>query len=461
VKASERLEAMDACRVNTVVNRCFQLYAQCKSARSLRNTARFVLLGIAILGIAGRGKLRLLSSAASFNSGAFRDVRTCNGRACKDLQAEATEDSILQGADKSCASTSSYQVIDVTSKSWTMQSLESVHGQSLPKPFGGDEFYMSIVCQEQQQPLVAYTVDMTDGRYLVKFRTNMEINTHIILQSSCHVVLTLQYTCGFGSLPPPLKANFSDGLYINKVIPVNSTCALGHRIPTMAEVEPNRLNLASFDSLHLIGDSLMNQFLAGRTLNVTYTRIQAPLASDTVQNYFLVPIQNAIRGKLKNNTQSRVLIVLNSGVWDLLEDGTNSSHPYMSVSCCHSDFWFKDHLTALDSLLNQLTSEFKHVKFAWKSMTAAHVHRIGSCKGFSCRKRSKYMSNSRAYRIFESQKKLLAEKYVNVHFINLYNLTFNAAHLTREDDGRHYVCDRLSKQRDICDEMWSHAFLPA
>lgn len=402
----------------------------------------------------------VLLTKYSYRNSAAQEVQTCNGGACKDLQLEATEASIFQGAHTSCASTNGYQVIDVSLKHWTMQSLQSVRGQSIAKQLGGDEFYMTIVCHEQQHPLVAYAVDMTDGRYFVEFRTNMDANTHIILRSSCRVVLTLQYTCGFGSLPPPLKANFSDGRYINKEVLVNSTYALGHRIPTMEEVQPNRLNLSSFDSLHFIGDSLMSQFFAGRTLNATYTRIQAPLASDTVQRYFKVPIQNEIRARLKNDTQSRVLIVLNSGVWDLLEDGTNSSHPYMSTSCCHSDFWFEDHLITLDGLLNQLTSEFKHVKFAWKSMTAAHVHRIGSCKDVLCRKRSKYMSNSRAYRIFESQRKLLAEKYVNVHFIDLYNLTFSAAHLTREDDGRHYVCDRLSKQRDICDEMWSHAFLP-
>ena len=448
---------MDARGVNAVFDRCLQLRAQCKSAHGLRNTARFVLLSVAIFST-GVGKFTLLSS---FKSGAFREVQTCDGGACKDLQAEGTQASIIQGAYTSCVNTNSYEVIDRSSKSWTMQSLKSVYGQLLPKQLGGDEFYMTIVCQEQQHPLVAHAVDMRDGRYSVEFHTNMGANTAIILQSSCRVVLTLQYTCGFGSSPPPLKANFSDGRYINKELLVNSAYALGYRIPTTEEFQPKRLNLASFDSLHFIGDSLMHQFVSGRTLNVAYTRIQAPLATDTVQRYFHVPIQNAIRAELKNNTQSRVLIILNSGMWDLLEDGTNSSHPYMSLACCRSDHWFKDHVTALDGLLNQLTSEFRHVKFAWKSMTAAHIHRIGSCKDASCRKRAKYMSNSRAFRIFESQRKLLAEKYASVHFTNLYNLTFNSAHLTREKDGRHYVCDRLSKQRDICDEMWSHSFLLA
>jgi hypothetical protein len=225
------------------------------------------------------------------------------------------------------------------------------------------------------------------------------------------------------------------------------------------ESRESSLPLQSFDQVFLIGDSLMQQLYHGRPESyqdkVKYVSIQAPLATDTVTRKFLNPIIEVLANL---NHDLNTLVVLNSGVWDLLENGSNQSKPYMSVSCCIEDSCFDDHIQAMDELLSHLVHTFPRLSFAWKSMTAVHIHAIRQCDTKGCSERSKYMSTSRANILYRRQFNLLHSKYSLLHFIDLYNITFNRAHLMKENDGRHYKCDGEIAVSNMCTLMWQSAF---
>ena len=154
----------------------------------------------------------------------------------------------------------------------------------------------------------------------------------------------------------------------------------------------------------------------------------------------------------ETNSVAATLLLLNSGIWDLLEDGTFSK----SKTCCNYDLNFEDHLGSLRDLLLRIKYEFPNLTIGWKSVTAAHVHRTARRSETACNFRIKYMSTSRATTIHQMQLELLKKEFPDVLIADLYELTSYRAHLSRPGDGRHYRCDR--KNVDMCREMWNKAF---
>ena len=187
----------------------------------------------------------------------------------------------------------------------------------------------------------------------------------------------------------------------------------------------------------------------------TFIHTQSPLASDLMEEKFWNVVREACTNSLHFCTNS-TLLLLNSGIWDLLEDGTYSNVKHSGGqnihlgACCDYDADFRDHIESLRSLLSRIQSEFPHVTIGWKSMTAAHVHRV-TCgnEDKKCQLRIKYMSYSQSDFLHQKQLKLLQLDFPNVLLINLYNLTYNRAHYSKPSDG--------SEPR-VCHEMWNQAF---
>jgi len=73
----------------------------------------------------------------------------------------------------------------------------------------------------------------------------------------------------------------------------------------------------------------------------------------------------------------------------------------------------------------------------WKSATAVHIHSVHcGCIDKGCSDRIKYMSHSRARKLYLKQ--LEVAKRMEVPVVDLFNITYNNAHMAKPNDGRHY-----------------------
>ena len=66
------------------------------------------------------------------------------------------------------------------------------------------------------------------------------------------------------------------------------------------------------------------------------------------------------------------------------------------------------------------------------------------------------MSNSRSGTLHQRQLELLWREFPDVRIADLYELTYNRAHLSRPGDGRHYRC--AGEDAAVCEEMWYQSF---
>ena len=426
----------------------------------------------------------------------------------KKEEKEEEKEEKEKSADRACQPTSTYMVAaGARDEPWIMQSYDRSRNK---KTVGGDEFYLSLL--DKGNPAtgvlaIGHATDLQDGRYSVSFQTLLPDQQ--VLNGNYLVTNMMQYSCGRGFLPPPAKAKWQDGKYINRLVEVDVSAITSppHIVPM--KTAP-LLDLTQFDKVIALGDSLMEQLFHGRGPKlgklVQYVKINAPLSTDMVHSKFLSPIRGALNTTVRGT--KKIALLLNSGLWDLLEDGSARRKPYISKSCCRNDTLFEDHGQALELLISTLEGEYPQVTLVWKSMTGVHVHRIGDCADQNCRRRCKYMSTSRAAQLYRMQLKAMAEKHPKVRVLDLYNLTYlvqptslctarihsrdatvvvfvclrfycvarnrmtksfttcigwgryNRAHLSRPRDGRHFQCinDTITAGVDVCREMWEAAF---
>jgi len=432
-----------------------------------------------------------------------------------DVNADTdTTDALLlvqtQKQQQICDPTTNYRLSQLQGQEIILQ---SYYG-SKEKTTGGDEFYSTIIFNNS--PADSSTVvavgrvsDLSDGRYAVVFKSLVELEKYDNFPDTrsrfYNVSLTnnsngngngngngnnsgfalkniLQYSCGEGALPPPSKEFKPFNGAINREVHMEFPLSWIQMEKPLQQTQP-QIDLNNFDRVIALGDSLMDQLLQGsKSENEvappwTFDSIQSPLFSDTLK-HFLDPIRKCCKDPnrsqpgrrfLGNDTHrlslhvpaegvcstNKTLLLLNSGVWDLLDDGTQKK-PSKSKTCCDYDADFKDHVAALRMLLSFIRHQFKDVTIGWKSMTAVHVHGVVDCKNRGgCANRVKYMSSSRAEAIFQKQKDLIRQEFPDVLFIDLYNLTYPRAHQVKYNDGRHYQCLRGV---NVCRDMWNEAF---
>ena len=179
-----------------------------------------------------------------------------------------------------------------------------------------------------------------------------------------------------------------------------------------------------------------------------YTQMHSALTTASV-NTFLQPLRQNMTNLRRSSESNEILILLNSGVWDILESGPQQEFAH-----------FEDHERALEMLISGVEKEFPDVTLAWKSLTGMHIHNVDcSQKRFpkrehrvTCLNRVKYMSSSRARYLNELQAQLML-RHPQVRVIQMYDQTYNSAHLSMPKDGRHYLPAARAA-------MWRLAFDP-
>lgn len=280
--------------------------------------------------------------------------------------------------------------------------INSTHVISNGKFVGGDEMYVEAL-NNKTVVAVAKTTDLQNGVYSYKW-------IPLVTSGFTQVRITQQYTCGRGSLPPPMKLSWKTGGSTNKVSIHN---LVGHVKYSLIVPSIN-----STDTI-AVGDSIIRD-LEGPHIPVKL--IQCSLTQTTVQTEFIPSVKRWIE---KYNTTKR--LVLNSGVWPILE-----TTPEQNLNS------FTSHISAMRTLLNYVKKNHTGVQIIWQSMTAMHVHICNCGKNIQCLNRIKYMSSSRARLLYELQKKLVSVEFSDVIFLDLYDITYASAHRSKPRDGRHY-----------------------
>ena len=269
-----------------------------------------------------------------------------------------------------CYPTSDYQVVRVDQDSGVII-LQSYYG-STEKTIGGDEFYSTIVFKNnvsgtEKVVAVGRVTDLRDGHYNVSFQSLTNDVLYKISdeqhksnsQGSGHYLkIVLQYCCGDGALPPPAKQNRLDGGAINKGVPVLFSSSLPTPPWILQAEKPSflqpQINLKKYNRVLALGDSLMEQMVMGRRQSgkaVTYKSMYLPLASDLVEEHFLKKVREACKTPRGACSTNKTLLLLNSGMWNLLEDGNYTK----TKTCCNYDVNFDDHVRALQGILDNFS----------------------------------------------------------------------------------------------------------
>lgn len=278
------------------------------------------------------------------------------------------------------------------------------------KTTGGDEFFV----HNDKFSSIGYVTDLMNGSYAVTMSRDYDEFT-----------IVPQYTCGDGTLAPPLKENWTDsGSLDSRVLfHFNSKPFKVQRMTV--DVKPTVIRKKT---TYAAGDSMMEQFIGYRMKRKTkrqFYKIQAPLSSKTLDSVFVVPITNMMKPSVKQKTST---LILNSGVWDILESGKEQEDPD-----------FVDHIESLDTLLRHVSTTYPKTQIVWKSMTALHVHKCDHRYAPQCTPRAKYMSSSRAKKLHMLQMELLRTDYPQIIVLDMYNITFENPHGCNNNDGRHYT----------------------
>jgi len=361
----------------------------------------------------------------------------------------------------------------------------------LPKQVGGDEFYITFYkAGKRSDPMaIADIRDLNNGTYRLNF-VQSPTSANVVSGGNNKTAVgllevILEQTCGIGSLPPPLKQNWSVSGAINQFYRIPNVTAPNTILPFLPPNLDHAIDLNPYDQVLVLGDSLLGQFVCAendrpsldncakfRPKIQKFNVIQAALHNDTLQTPFLMRIrqdmtrlrrlleaqeqqllqqqaQEQLKQRLQqrlqqqnNNTNStttpvpvpvvatstpRLALVIGSGVWDILADDTSQG----GVD-------FTNHLQACRDWIETIRREFSTVDIYWKSMTAMHIHQVaaGNPATWATIRRSYYMSTSRAKRLYQLQNQLMANMSIPV--LDLYPGTFFAAHMSRVGDGRHY-----------------------
>ena len=269
-----------------------------------------------------------------------------------------------------CYPTTYYHIVQVDQGSGAML-LQSYYG-STEKTIGGDEFYPTIVFKSnvsrtEKVVAVGRVSDLRDGLYNVSFQSltndvlfkiSDEQHKRNIQESGHFLRIVLQYCCGDGALPPPAKQNRLDGGAINKVVPVLFPSSLPPPPWVVrAEKPPFRqpqINLKKYDHVLALGDSLMEQMVKGGKHSgkavapyLTYKGMYFPLATDLMEENFIRKVREACKTPRRDAcSTNKTLLLLNSGMWNLLEDGNFTK----TKTCCNYDVNFDDHIRALQGM---------------------------------------------------------------------------------------------------------------
>jgi hypothetical protein len=332
----------------------------------------------------------------------------------------------------------------IASDPWILQTFDS---QGVKKTVGGDEMYIIWKASTGDQA-VAWAHDRRDGTYELEFvQPPMKKHKNKLSGSSSlspvvakegKIKLFYDYSCGVGSLAPPLKENFTRAgevqmLLVQKGVP---------RPPIREFREPNQENdhdntsidLSRYDFVYFFGDSMIQQ-LARRFQKNLYWNDKIFYKENVAQSLTTVRDVETMLQKLRDwhgsnltslTSSSRIAVVTESSLWEILRG--------------HVDPGYKRHVAACRSFVTQFRAEYPVVDLYWKSPSALHFHKLRLLrkdKDALLRERARYMSQALPYTMYELQKSLMHE--LGVPFLDLYEAYFLSGPWTRTNfDARHF-----------------------
>ena len=382
--------------------------------------------------------------------------------------------------NKTCPITRQVRIIPNDKCShWILQTYDEYRR---PKTQGGDEFYVTYTAgsdaydatgfaNHQHHPhAIAQITDLQNGSYKLKFIENplYHRKNRIFLQGKNGTLTVIfQYTCGIGQLDPPTKNTWSTGgatvgsysTQISLVPPIAPFIS-----PRLRRDKKHRSYLdehTSFLDVIAIGDSMMRQFVNPLFLRIP--NIGKPLNTTTVSEWKSI-IQSRIeeqQDQQNNSSKNKpTVLLLSSHAWDLLSSNGDG------------DSKFSNHQEALRELLVFIETDYPNSKVYWKSPSALHIHvphlafqqqQVSVSKNkFGFFNRIRYMSESRSYKLYQVQKRIISSEFPSVKFLDVYDASFTAADSTFKGDGRHYrphwnqmVVDWFLRSSPA-DQIWRH-----
>jgi hypothetical protein len=332
--------------------------------------------------------------------------------------------------------------------------LESLDGTGQKKTIGGDEFYISYLDEaymntnssSHHPTAVAFVRDQQDGTYRLDFVTSpFNYKPHKSLTGHGLVMVSFQYTCGIGSMTNHTKDSWKHGGTSGSSPTVRLLTANVSHAPPMRIFKPPPATLAfnNFSNVHVFGDSTMCQLVgtvwdskkvSHRSNNYTN------LHHCTSQLAFAIHPGTAISavggiargaydgGKILTNDASTALI-LGAGAWDLFRN----PYPLTVEGPGYT------HLVGCQMMVEKIRELFPNITLIWRSMTAMHIHAValGRLGQHAVAERVRYLSTSRAERLYRQQKALMEK--LNVTFLDVYEATYLLADYTQYSDALHYT----------------------
>jgi hypothetical protein len=153
-------------------------------------------------------------------------------------------------------------------------------------------------------------------------------------------------------------------------------------------------------------------------------------------------------------SSSSIASLLNGALWDVLSDeatmGTSvAEQPGDQLKNKDEDPW-DDHIYALRAYISWIRTRYPTIHMFWVLPTAVHIHRVHLLadpsfwiKAPQKIARTKYMSASRTYQLYQRQTDAIALLNENIGHsliwcIDIYEATYLSADWTLPGDGRHY-----------------------
>jgi hypothetical protein len=344
-----------------------------------------------------------------------------------------SRDSVFYNPLENCAITSHFRLVIPAqdTEPWILQTFDS-RGE---KTVGGDELYIMWKAKNGDQA-VAWAHDRQDGKYELEFiqppirRIQKKQPGPTLLG---RVTVFYDYSCGIGSLAPPLKDNYTRAgevqmLFIQKDVP---------RPPIREFQEPNTdyaIDLERYDFVYFFGDSMLQQ-LSRRQKTDIYWNEEMFYKENVKQSLTTTQDVEDMLQKLRDwhgsnltaaaTSGQSIAVVTGSSLWDLLNG--------------HVDPGYQKHAAACRSFVTKFRREFPHVDLYWKSPSALHFHRLRMLRqnpGTLLQERAEYMSQALPYQMYLLQKALMEE--LQVPFLDLYEAYYLSGPWTRRFDARHY-----------------------
>jgi hypothetical protein len=246
--------------------------------------------------------------------------------------------------------------ISFTQPHWTLATFDK-HGNK--KNVGGDEFYIvyhDITWKRGAAAVIALIQDHENGTYTLDFVTTpMKPILPKLVDGLGNLTIYFDYTCGIGSLAPPVKQHWNNKGSTGAVFTRTNVPQPRFRL---FQHPPKPVNLSNFDFVNFIGASTMRDLIL-QADEQWQPRVhlqqdfRSPLNTTTVDNFIRKTTRpETLLGNITTNAS--IALILGSDVWDIL-----SNEPNQGAG-------FEDHLSACARVVMLAKMLYPDVTVLWK-----------------------------------------------------------------------------------------------